>query len=134
MAASWARRRGAFSHDWLKNSYLPALEKWVNILSGDVDDSVFEGVFARTGLHEWNDRRDGVTLLLAEFETAMSPRVLFESEPLSGVPDADREWLAALVHDLWLQRNDVRSLPAGRHGVPDGSGGRLHSARKGLGA
>jgi hypothetical protein len=80
----------------------------LNILAGDVDDADFEPAFAASGLHEWGEHRDAAERLIADFETAMSPRVLFETSLLSDLPAGDRAWLEPLLHDLWLQRLRVR--------------------------
>ena len=108
MTTSWQKRRSEFNHDWLKNRYLPALAKWINILDDRVDDPEFQRRFPKTILNQWREYGPQARLLAETFETDMSPRILLESCPLSDLPLATREWLGQTIHALWLSRYPVR--------------------------
>ena len=104
----WQRRRIEFNHDWLKNRFLPAIAKSINLLDGELEDLEFEQKFVARDLAEWELSRSQILSLTADFEIQMSPRTLFEQVPLSCCDDDTREWLGQLVHDFWLSRYPVR--------------------------
>lgn len=104
----WQKRRSAFNHDWLKNRYMPALAKYLNLLEGRVEDEEFERSFVSNILPEWEEHRGEALALAVDFERDMSPRLLFESRPLSRCDEATRLWLGDLLHALWLRRHPVR--------------------------
>jgi len=112
MTTAWQKQRSEFNHDWLKNRYLPALAKWVNILDDRVEDLEFEREFPKTGLYQWLEYTPHVYLLADQFESEMSPRILVDQDPLSGLPVATRKWLGPLVHNLWLTRYPVQQWVA----------------------
>ncbi len=110
MRSEWQRRRGSFNHDWLKNVYLTALGKWVNILDDVVEDGAFEVMFMLGLFEEWSTRRHDVRALLEDFESEMSPRRLLSQPPLDRCDAVTKEWLGSVVHGLWLSRVGVREL------------------------
>jgi hypothetical protein len=112
MISTWQKRRSEFNHDWLKNRYLPALAKWINILDNRVEDQEFQKEFPRTILNQWLEYGPEAYLLAKRFECEMSPRVLLERYPLSRLPGSTRDWLGPLVHELWLSRYPVRQWVA----------------------
>jgi len=112
MISTWQKRRSEFNHDWLKNRYLPALAKWINILDDRVEDQEFQREFPRTILNQWLEYGPQGHLLAERFESEMSPRVLLERYPLSRLPGPTRDWLGPLVHELWLSRYPVRQWVA----------------------
>lgn len=97
---AWQKRRSALNHDWLKNRFIPALAKWLNLLDDEVEDPDFELAFLRTVLPQWAERRADIRALLDDFEWQMSPVNL--------LPEESDDWLIGLVHALWLQRRPVR--------------------------
>jgi len=103
----WSRRRGAFNHDWLKNQYLTALQKWMNLLDDKVEDPEFESRFVDSVLSAWEDRLLEAKSLIADFEAEMSPKSLFRHPPLSGCDDETKGWLPDITHTLWLARYPV---------------------------
>lgn len=98
---AWRRREARFNHDWLKNGYLPALAKWVNVLSGSVEDRVFERSFALGALRAWEVQRTVAAGLLADYECLFSPRALFDRGPLRSCGAADRAWLEPIARHFW---------------------------------
>lgn len=104
----WQKRRSAFNHDWLKNRYMPALAKYLNLLDSRLEDRVFERSFVSNILPEWQKHRDEALALARDFEFEISPQRLFEAPPLSNCDEATKEWMGNLVHSLWLRRYPVR--------------------------
>lgn len=104
----WQKRRSAFNHDWLKNRYMPALAKYLNLLDDRVEDREFERSFVSNILPEWQENLDEARALVLDFEQEMSPRRLFESPPLSRSDEDTRRWVGELVHALWLRRCPVK--------------------------
>lgn len=108
----WQSRRSRFNHDWLKNQFLPALDNFLNILDGRVEDEETEATFIASVLPIWETHRTEAHLLPADFERCMSPRTLFERPPLSRCDEETRCWLGDLIHKLWLARYMVGDLVA----------------------
>lgn len=106
----WQRRRSQFNHDWLKNVYLPGLGAWLNVIDGLVEDPEFRESFCKGRFLQWEERATDVRALLDEFESQMSPRVLFEEPPLSAMGGSVRNWLLPLVDLLWRHRVQVEPL------------------------
>lgn len=104
----WQKRRSAFNHDWLKNRYMPALAKYLNLLDARLEDQEFEDSFISNILPEWEQHRDEALALALDFEREMSPQRLFESLPLSRCDEGTKQWVGELVHSLWLIRHPVR--------------------------
>jgi hypothetical protein len=101
---NWTKRRNAWSHDWLKNRFLPALAKLVNIMNGRVNDPSFHNRFIKEILPNWKTEIQEARGLIESFEADMSPRSLFSYPPLSRCAEATLTWLPDLVHILWLFR------------------------------
>jgi hypothetical protein len=108
VTSQWQRRRSAFNHDWLKNRYMPALAKYLNLLDGRLEDPAFERSFVSNILPEWVEHCDEAFALARDFEGEISPRRLFDSLPLSRCDEATKEWMGKLIHGLWLKRNPVK--------------------------
>jgi len=104
---TWSVERSRFNHDWLKNSYLPALNLLVDRLSNPPTDGGAgpDRLLARLG--EWHLWRPPLTDLLATAETALSPRGWVDETPADAAPPAVRSALADLAHLLWLARSRV---------------------------
>jgi hypothetical protein len=107
MIASWQKRRSDFNHDWLKNRYLPALAKWINILDESVEDPVFEKGFLTSVLPQWAKYGPEARPLAECFDIEMSPSILASSAPLVRHTESSRQWLSTLVHALWLSRYPI---------------------------
>jgi hypothetical protein len=108
MVSQWQRRRSEFNHDWLKNRYLTAISKWMNVLDGHIEDPVFETIFLRQILPQWEDRVGNVRELIGTFEFEMSPARLLDQEPLCALSGEHKQWLADALHRLWMARRPVR--------------------------
>jgi hypothetical protein len=104
MLVAWQRRRAAFNHDWLKNRYIPALGKWLNVLDGQVTDDAFAVTFAQHKFLEWRRESWALKSLLDDFTTEMSPARLLEDA--AGNPWC-AEWLRSFVRGYWLCVSDV---------------------------
>jgi len=110
MVREWQRRRSEFNHDWLKNRFRTSLDSWVNSLEQQAEDPEREAAFLSEVLPAWETRVGEALRLAEDFEREMSPRVLFSELPLSRCGEEIRRWLPDLVHALWLERHQVRTL------------------------
>lgn len=101
----WRAREVAVNHDWLKNRYLPALGKWLNILAPErrVTDTIFEDSFPEHGLREWSQKEGEVRWVVEKFGELFGPERLFESGPLCGCSVDARRWLEPLSLVLWAR-------------------------------
>lgn len=107
MTPAWQKRRSRFNHDWLKNQFLPALARWLNLLDGLIEDSDFEQSFIPSFLSQWESQRVEAQSLANRFEQEMSPACLLDQSPLARLGEQNKAWLKWLVHNLWLQRYAV---------------------------
>lgn len=107
MQENWQKRRSVFNHDWLKNQFMPALAKLINIIDHRVRDDNFVESFLTLTLPVWEPHLSELMSILRDFENEMSPRRLFDRLPLSGCSPQTREWLASVTHSLWLRRKPV---------------------------
>ena len=106
LAAAWQKRRSEFNHDWLKNRYIPALAKWLNLLDDLIEDAPAEAGFVASVLPQWEGRSQEGLALAHDFVTAMSPAGLLDCiECLRR--RTDKEWLRQLIHQLWLARYPI---------------------------
>ncbi|HEX4961011.1 MAG TPA: hypothetical protein VF173_09250 [Thermoanaerobaculia bacterium] len=106
----WQRRRGRLNHDWLKNQLSPVLGKWLNVISGEVEDEGFAERLRRSALAEWPEKRHEIAALLDDFLCEMSPRTLFLEPPLSGCDNETKKWLGELVHQRWVETSETQAL------------------------
>jgi hypothetical protein len=104
----WQRRRVEFNHDWLKNRFLPALDRAVNVLRGDIEDAEYAHAFLTILLPDWELAAARAADLCDGFEREMSPRCLLDEYPLSLLEAGTRDWLGTLLHEVWLTRFPVR--------------------------
>jgi hypothetical protein len=106
-SAKWQRRRSEFNHDWLKNRFIPALSRLLNLLDRRIDDPALEVSFATNVLLEWDAHRNEAFTLPNDFEVEMTPRILFEQPPLSYCDEEKKQWLGDLADLLWKSRYPV---------------------------
>jgi hypothetical protein len=106
----WQMARGRFNHDWLKNRYLPTLESFRNILHGRVQRANTDQEFWEVDLPEWAVRGPEAETLIREFEESMSPRILFDEDPLCGLDEDTKNWMGHLVNLLWSARLSVTEV------------------------
>jgi hypothetical protein len=111
----WQSRRREFNHDWLKNRFTVALNSWLRLLDGAIEDSILEQSFVPEVLPQWEARHDQLNELVRDFEMEMSPRRLFREPPLSRCDEQTKLWLGDLIHRLWLSRVAVRELASAAH-------------------
>jgi hypothetical protein len=104
MTTNWQKRRGELNHDWLKNQYLIALGSWLNLLDKRITDPVLERSFVSEILPQWENARVQAESLARDFESEMSPCTLLNTPPLSRLDDLTKDWLARIIHRLWLRR------------------------------
>ena len=105
---TWQKRRSAFNHDWLKNSYIVALGSFLNLLDNKIEDADLEHSFIPSILPQWEFHRAEAFALPRDFERQMSPQNLFDRIPLSRCDENAKEWLGNLIHAVWLTRYPVR--------------------------
>lgn len=105
----WLRLRGRLNHDWLQNRYLTFLAaRYRDPQTQDWSRSDLRG-----RLLEWREKEPELLRLLKSTEEALSPRQLLAEPPLANLPQADKDWLAPLVHELYCARTDIRQRVAG---------------------
>jgi hypothetical protein len=120
MITSWQQLRSELNHDWLKNRYLRQLQAFIIRIQQKPPDRDRIVEFLDHDFPAWRVERGKIVELLQEAEQALSPARLIEQPPLSHCSDADRAWLAWLVHELWLVRKPVRRwCDAGREAFAD---------------
>ena len=107
MKLSWQKHRSTFNHDWLKNQYMPALAKYLNLLDDLIEDDEFAVSFISQTLPEWEVHRKEALNLAKSFEREMSPRKLFEHLPLCRSDECTKRWLGEIMHRLWLKRYPI---------------------------
>jgi hypothetical protein len=112
LITSWQKRRNAFNHDWLKNQFMPALAKFINLLGDRIEDHDFEVSFITQILPSWDSNWREALLLAQDFERGMSPRQMFDYLPLARCAEENKRWLHSLAHSLWLVRYPVREWVA----------------------
>jgi hypothetical protein len=109
-ANEWQSRRNELSHDWLKNTFMPALGKFSNVLEGRVRDDAWITVFITEILPQWPARKPEFEQLNLTFEIAMSPQGLLTCARLPNCSETTRNWLRDLVHTLWSNRINCAAL------------------------
>lgn len=106
----WQKRRSEFNHDWLKNKYIPKLGAWMNLLDDRIEDVDLEKSYVTSILPDWEFHQNEALALPEDFESEMSPKVLFNGLPLSNCDQDTKQWLGELIHHLWLIRYSVSQL------------------------
>ena len=97
----WQAGRNRFNHDWLKNKFSLTLERAVKIAQERIEDDGFASKFIEIALPEFETEIQNAYVLIASFESAMSPRVLLDREPLCRLDDCYRDWLGKVAHACW---------------------------------
>lgn len=82
----------------------------INILDNVTYDQGMEESFVASLLPDWESYRNEAFKLSSDFETEMSPRVLFDEPPLLNCEKESKLWLNDLMHSLWLERYNVKKL------------------------
>jgi hypothetical protein len=105
--ADWNELRARLSHDLVKNRLIPATSRIIKIVNGSVVADPVE-TFDTTITTVWAGTSPSLKLLFESCESALSPRNFFSVEPLIHCPPSTIEWLPDLIHELWLERHNVR--------------------------
>ena len=113
MTSSWQKRRSAFNHDWLKNQYLPALAKLINIIDSEVEDPEFPRFFVHLTFPQWEQRREEVLSIIRDSEHSISPQILFHSSQLSNCDAYTKSW-ASELRSLALAQEVFNSRRSGQ--------------------
>ena len=106
----WQLRRSELNHNWLKNRYLNRMSAAIQRLRNAGPGRKLALSFFVEDFREWEDKRGEANWLVENFEVQMSPKVLFDREPLSNVDAATKEWLPDLIHTLWVSRYRISSM------------------------
>jgi hypothetical protein len=110
MGTSWNKRRAEFNHDWLQNFFLLRLSRFLQLIDDLTDDPELERSFVSATLPTWESERDKASITITTFEQEMTPKRLFQNEPLSRCDQQTKAWLPDLIHSLWLRRQRIRDL------------------------
>jgi hypothetical protein len=110
----WQSRRNRFNHDWLKNRFLLALGKLINVLDDRIEDDEFLASFVGGGIKVWEAEYPQVLSLIASFSAKMSPKVLFDRPPMSRWPK-EKTWLPTVVDLIWRNRVQANALVQSAH-------------------
>lgn len=107
MMRNWQRRRSAFNHDWLAREYIGRVASFLQILDGEGSDPDVEAEFLRDILPQWEKWQKEAMRLPVDFMKEMSPKSLFEQEPLCRCDEDTMGWLPELIDQLWWARYPV---------------------------
>jgi len=110
MVNSWQQRRSEFNHEWLKPKYLNAVQSFIERLRAtDLDSFGRLQEFIEMDFPAWRKHSADAWWLIQHFEDEMSPKILFNYQPLVNCDNEIKVWLAPLEHELWLTRCKVRA-------------------------
>jgi hypothetical protein len=123
---TWQMRRSDFNHQWLKNQFLSALDCAANYFSGKLRGEGYLEEFFSSDFRSWESKTTEGRRLIDDFEIDMTPRILFESEPLCGWDEALFQAGSLAIHELWLARNRVRSIAGHAHDCLNAADGAYH--------
>jgi hypothetical protein len=115
----WNELRARLSHDLVKNRLLPATSRMIKIVTGRVVADPIE-IFNSTVSTVWVETNPSLRFLFETCESALSPRNYFSVEPLIHCPPSTLEWLPELIHELWLERHNIRGWCASGRELADG--------------
>ena len=107
----WQSKRNRFNHDWLKNHYLLALSKLLNILDDRIEDTDFVSEYLNGGFQIWEREHSEALALVEQFAASMSPSVLFTRTPYSNLLN-QLSCLPALTDALWRSKYRIDELVA----------------------
>lgn len=107
---SWQTRRSSFNHAWLKNTLIPSIAALDNAAATPDAVEIADGgeAMIRHALSDWAAHGAEAKILAESFEVEMSPAHLLNLSFLASCNEETREWLPALLHELWLLRYPVR--------------------------
>ena len=100
----WKKKRSQFNHDWLKNIYIPNVATYINILDNKIEDDDFVENFLTNIFKGFELHIHDAVSLIDEFIDEMSPRVLFNEQPLIRLDEDVREIFSDIIHKLWCDK------------------------------
>ena len=106
-AIRWDKCRATLSHDLLKNELGPAISKLLKILTGKVHDPDFIPFFGDYVSGQLSSIEREVNWLIENAIDSLSPKKLFECQPLINLDEDTKEWLPQIIHNLWVSRVDL---------------------------
>ena len=106
----WHKMRRLLCHDRLGNRIMPALAKSINILDGNVIDSVFQKNFIHFLTMEYNALSAEVSRLLSTVEIALSPKSHFLSARFDRIDQETVSIVKSEVQKLWSRHFNVQAL------------------------
>ena len=105
--SEWQSERNDLNHDWLKNKLLERSNAWLDAWGTAEAFSGFRSIWPFCG-----PQFERIRKLIEQLDTAMSPKVLFEEEPLSRCDADTKAWLGDLMDALWRVRHLIREQQA----------------------
>lgn len=105
MGAGWQAERNDLNHDWMQNKLLLHLGGWLSSWGKKSASGPY------LEIHGFCRPQFGrVRALIEQLPVSMSPRTLFDEEPLSRCDSDTKIWLGDLIHGLWLAKNNIPQL------------------------
>lgn len=104
----WSRRKSQFTHHWLKNGLLSALDAAANVMHGRATGRGYVQDVLDHEVQEWPARREELHLLLDAFDAEMSPSTLFDIEPMCNWEPDLRRVMRSVLHEAWMARSTMR--------------------------
>jgi hypothetical protein len=108
-SAQWQRRRAEFSHDWLRNRFLPRLHARLALARAGVHAHPLTMKSLEEGIREWPERGAEALQLADTFDIIMSPLRWIENlAPLLGSDVAS--FVRCATDEAWRTRHQVDSI------------------------
>lgn len=105
-AAHWQRRRAEFSHDWLRNRFLPRLHARLALARAGVHAHPLTMKSLDDGIREWPDRGSEALQLADTFDMMMSPSRWVENlVPVLGSDVA--AFVRCTTEEAWRTRHRI---------------------------
>ncbi|MHC2071112.1 hypothetical protein ACYFX5_26870 [Bremerella sp. T1] len=106
---TWMVNRDQLNHDWLKNQYIVALGRFLNVVDGNESSQKYLDYFLNAILGQWEIQGPQFQKLINSFEQSLTPCRYF---PCSGssIESQAGIWLTEFAHQMWKIRWNVSSL------------------------
>jgi hypothetical protein len=105
----WQERRSAFSHDFLKNTYLNRLSAAIVRLRQRPDSPLVLD-YLRVDFPLWAEQHTEIEWIVTHLTESLSPARLFDRGPLSNLDAESVRALRQISHDVWLVRHSIPDL------------------------
>jgi hypothetical protein len=102
----WKHLRSKLHHDWLQNKYITFLRAEIAILNHP-DHTGGAGKDILLQLHGWERKKGALLKFINNTSDSLSPKQLLTVPPLNKLNENDRQWLADIVHQIYLERSDI---------------------------